>query len=157
MGGPGGTMNQSVKEFLESARCARLKANDWKEELAMIESDMSGLRSAGVGGLGVQNNTRRDLSDTLILFERKREKAIAEIRAMAELQEQAEALIHSIQYGPWERILFHRYILGETWEKVAEKTYFSSWQAASRAARSALKKLAASKEWKRIQENRRGA
>lgn len=148
-------MNQSVKEFLESARCARLKANDWTEELAMIESDMSGLRSAGVGGLGVQNNTRRDLSDTLILFERKREKAIAEIRAMAELQEQAEALIHSIQYGPWERLFFRRYILGETWEKVADKTYFSQ-RGAMLAAGKVYKQLEASKEWKRIQEYRRG-
>lgn len=156
MGGPGGTMNQSVKEFLESARCARLKANDWKEELAMIESDMSGLRSAGVGGLGVQNNTRRDLSDTLILFERKRERAIAEIRAMAELQEQAEALIHSIQYGPWERLFFRRYILGETWEKAADETYFSQ-SGAMLAAGKVYKQLEASKEWERIQENRRGA
>lgn len=155
MGGPGGTMNQSVKEFLESARCARLKANDWKEELAMIESDMSGLRSAGVGGLGVQNNTRRDLSDTLILFERKREKAIAEIRAMAELQEQAEALIHSIQYGPWERLFFRRYILGETWEKAADETYFSQ-SGAMLAAGKVYKQLEASKEWERIQEYRRG-
>lgn len=155
MGGPGGTMNQSVKEFLESARCARLKANDWKEELAMIESDISGLRSAGVGGLGVQNNTRRDLSDTLILFERKREKAIAEIRAMAELQEQAEALIHSIQYGPWERLFFRRYILGETWEKAADETYFSQ-SGAMLAAGKVYKQLEASKEWKRIQEYRRG-
>lgn len=155
MGGPGGTMNQSVKEFLESARCARLKANDWKEELAMIESDMSGLRSAGVGGLGVQNNTRRDLSDTLILFERKREKAIAEIRAMAELQEQAEALIHSIQYGPWERLFFRRYILGETWEKAADETYFSQ-RGAMLAAGKVYKQLEASKEWERIQEYRRG-
>lgn len=148
-------MNQSVKEFLESARCARLKANDWTEELAMIESDMSGLRSAGVGGLGVQNNTRRDLSDTLILFERKREKAIAEIRAMAELQEQAEALIHSIQYGPWERLFFRRYILGETWKKAAYETYFSP-SAAMVAAGKVYKQLEASKEWKQIQENRRG-
>lgn len=155
MGGPGGTMNQSVKEFLESARCARLKANDWKEELAMIESDISGLRSAGVGGLGVQNNTRRDLSDTLILFERKREKAIAEIRAMAELQEQAEALIHSIQYGPWERLFFRRYILGETWEKAADETYFSQ-SGAMLAAGKVYKQLEASKEWERIQEYRRG-
>lgn len=155
MGGPGGTMNQSVKEFLESARCARLKANDWKEELAMIESDMSGLRSAGVGGLGVQNNTRRDLSDTLILFERKREKAIAEIRAMAELQEQAEALIHSIQYGPWERLFFRRYILGETWEKAADETCFSQ-RGAMLAAGKVYKQLEASKEWERIQEYRRG-
>lgn len=155
MGGPGGTMNQSVKEFLESARCARLKANDWKEELAMIESDMSGLRSAGVGGLGVQNNTRRYLSDTLILFERKREKAIAEIRAMAELQEQAEALIHSIQYGPWERLFFRRYILGETWEKAADETYFSQ-SGAMLAAGKVYKQLEASKEWERIQEYRRG-
>lgn len=148
-------MNQSVKEFLESARCARLKANDWKEELAMIESDMSGLRSAGVGGLGVQNNTRRYLSDTLILFERKREKAIAEIRAMAELQEQAEALIHSIQYGPWERLFFRRYILGETWEKAADETYFSQ-SGAMLAAGKVYKQLEASKEWERIQEYRRG-
>lgn len=146
-------MNQSVKEFLESARCARLKANDWKEELAMIESDMSGLRSAGVGGLGVQNNTRRDLSDTLILFERKREKAIAEIRAMAMLQEQAEGLIHSIQYGPWERLFFRRYILGETWEKAADETYFSQ-RGAMLAAGKVYKQLEASEEWKRIQENR---
>lgn len=148
-------MNQSVKEFLESARCARLKANDWTEELAMIESDMSGLRSAGVGGLGVQNNTRRDLSDTLILFERKREKAIAEIRAMAELQEQAEALIHSIQYGPWERLFFRRYILGETWKKAAYETYFSP-SGAMLAAGKVYKQLEVSKEWKRIQEYRRG-
>lgn len=153
MSGPGGAMNQSVKEFLESARCARLKANDWKEELAMIESDISGLRSAGVGGLGVQNNTRRDLSDTLILFERKREKAIAEIRAMAMLQEQAEALIHSIQYGPWERLFFRRYILGETWEKAADETYFSQ-RGAMLAAGKVYKQLEASEEWKRIQENR---
>lgn len=146
-------MNQSVKEFLESARCARLKANDWKEELAMIESDISGLRSAGVGGLGVQNNTRRDLSDTLILFERKREKAIAEIRAMAMLQEQAEALIHSIQYGPWERLFFRRYILGETWEKAADETYFSQ-SGAMLAAGKVYKQLEAGEEWKRIQENR---
>lgn len=153
MSGPGGAMNQSVKEFLESARCARLKANDWKEELAMIESDISGLRSAGVGGLGVQNNTRRDLSDTLILFERKREKAIAEIRAMAELQEQAEGLIHSIRYGPWERLFFRRYILGETWEKAADETYFSQ-RGAMLAAGKVYKQLEASEEWKRIQENR---
>lgn len=149
-------MNQSVKEFLESARCARLKANDWKEELAMIESDMSGLRSAGVGGLGVQNNTRRDLSDTLILFERKREKAIAEIRAMAELQEQAEELIHSIKYEPWEKLFFRHFVLGETWEKAAVKVYISPG-GAYKAVSKVYKQLETSKEWERIQENRRGA
>ena len=149
-------MNQSVKEFLESARCARLKANDWKEELAMIESDISGLRSAGVGGLGVQNNTRRDLSDTLILFERKREKAIAEIRAMAELQEQAEELIHSIKYEPWEKLFFRHFVLGETWEKAAVKVYISPG-GAYKAVSKVYKQLETSKEWERIQENRRGA
>lgn len=109
-----------------------------------------------IAALGVQNNTRRDLSDTLILFERKREKAIAEIRAMAELQEQAEALIHSIQYGPWERLFFRRYILGETWEKAADETYFSQ-SGAMLAAGKVYKQLEASKEWERIQEKRRGA
>lgn len=74
---------------------------------------------------------------------------------MAELQEQAEALIHSIQYGPWERLFFRHYILGETWEKAADKTYFSQ-SGAMLAAGKVYKQLEAGKEWERIQENRRG-
>lgn len=112
-------MFQSVKEFLEAARNARMKANDWKVK----------------------------------------EKPIAEIRAMAELQEQAEELIHSIKYEPWEELFFRHFVLGETWEKAAVKVYkvYISPGGAYKAVSKVYKQLEASKEWKQIQENRRGA
>ena len=108
-------MFQSVKEFLEAARNARIKANDWKVK----------------------------------------EKPIAEVEAMAVLQEQAEELIHSIKYEPWEKLFFRHFVLGETWEKAAVKIYISP-SGAYKAVSKVYKQLADSEEWKRIQENRRG-
>lgn len=109
-------MFQSVKEFLEVARNARMKANDWKVK----------------------------------------EKPIAEIEAMAMLQEQAEELIHSIKYEPWEKLFFRHFVLGETWEKAAAKIYISP-SGAYNAVSKVYKQLADSEEWKRIQKNRQGA
>lgn len=103
-------MFQSVKEFLEAARNARMKANDWKVK----------------------------------------EKPIAE------LQKQAEELIHSIKYEPWEKLFFRHFVLGETWEKAAVKVYISP-SGAYKAVNKVYKQLADSEEWKRIQENRPGA
>lgn len=85
-----------------------------------------------------------------------KEKPIAEIEAMAELQKQAEELIHSIKYEPWEKLFFRHFVLGETWEKAAVKVYISP-SGAYKAVNKVYKQLADSEEWKQIQENRPGA
>lgn len=149
-------MGNTVSDFFEYVRHTRLIVNDLKEEISMLEADTSFLQSSGIGGLGVQNNSRKDLSDCLIKLETKKEKAIKLISECMELQEEGKRLIGVLDYTPWKSVLFHRYILGESWESVMEKVGYSS-SAVWGVRRKAQRQIEQSQEWKELQERMKRA
>lgn len=149
-------MGNTVSDFFEYVRHTRLIVNDLKEEISMLEADTSFLQSSGIGGLGVQNNSRKDLSDCLIKLETKKEKAIKLISECMKLQEEGKRLIGVLDYTPWKSVLFHRYILGESWESVMEKVGYSS-SAVWGVRRKAQRQIEQSQEWKELQERMKRA
>lgn len=144
-------MYKTVKGFFEYVRHTRQRVNDLKEEISMLEADTSFLQSSGIGGLGVQNNSRKDLSDCLIRLEARKEKALRLISENEALQEEGKRLIQVLDYTPWESVLFHRYILGEPWKDIMEKVGYGE-TAIFVANRKAQRKIGQSKEWQELQE-----
>lgn len=144
-------MYNTVNGFFEYVRHTRQRVNDLKEEISMIEADTSFLRSSGVGGLGVQNNSQKDLSDCLVRLETKKETALHLISKNLALREEGKRLIGVLDYTPWKSVLFHRYILGEPWETVMEKVGYSGTSVWA-ISRKAQRKIERSKEWQELKE-----
>lgn len=144
-------MDNTVKGFLDYIRYTRLRVNDLKEEIAMLEADTTFLHSSGIGGLGVQSNSKKDLSNCVIRMETRKEKALKMISENEALQEEGKRLIEVIDYSPWRSVLFHRYILGEPWETVADKVGYTS-DTAWHIDKKAQEIIKQSGAWKKLQK-----
>lgn len=140
-------MGNTVKDFLDDVRQTRRRADDLKAEVAMIESDMDFLRSSGVGGLGIQNNSQKDISDCLIRLEDRRERAIRAIKEVTLIREAAERLIEAIDSESCKSVLIRRYILGEPWETVAENVNYDR-STVFRLNNKAIRQIEKSEGWK---------
>lgn len=116
-----------VKDFLEMVREKRRKVRRMEEALAENTA-----RAESVTGLAlterVQTSNKSTIDATLAALEEERQKLADAQKELEDMTEQAKALINTVRDDEvtWQ-ILWHRYILGESWKEMSVRLHYSRW------------------------------
>ena len=114
-----------VKDFLEMVREKRRKVRRMEEALAENTA-----RAESVTGLAfterVQTSNKSTIDATLAALEEERQKLVDAQNELEDLTERAKALINTVRDDEvtWQ-ILWHRYILGESWKEMSARLHYS--------------------------------
>lgn len=114
-----------VKDFLEMVREKRRKVRRMEEALAENTA-----RAESVTGLAiterVQTSNKSTIDATLAALEEERQKLVDAQNELEDMTERAKALINTVREDEvtWQ-ILWHRYILGESWKEMSARLHYS--------------------------------
>ena len=114
-----------AKDFLEMLREKRRKVRRMEEALAENTA-----RAESVTGLAftvrVQTSNKSTIDATLAALEEERQKLVDAQNELEDMTERAKALINTVRDDEvtWQ-ILWHRYILGESWKEMSTRLHYS--------------------------------
>lgn len=114
-----------AKDFLEMVREKRRKVRRMEEALAENTA-----RAESVTRLAfterVQTSNKSTIDATLAALEEERQKLADAQNELKDMTERAKALINMVRDDEvmWQ-ILWHRYILGESWKKMSARLHYS--------------------------------
>ncbi len=114
-----------AKDFLEMVREKRRKVRRMEEALAENTA-----RAESVTGLAfterVQTSNKSTIDATLAALEEERQKLADAQNELEDMMERAKALINTVRDDEvtWQ-ILWHRYILGESWKEMSARLHYS--------------------------------
>lgn len=116
-----------AKDFLEMVREKRRKVRRMEEALAENTA-----RAESVTGLAftfterVQTSNKATIDATLAALEEERQKLADAQNELEDMMERAKALINTVRDDEvtWQ-ILWHRYILGESWKEMSARLHYS--------------------------------
>ena len=114
-----------AKDFLEMVREKRRKVRRMEEALAENTA-----RAESVTGLAfterVQTSNKSTIDATLAALEEERQKLVDAQNELKDMTERAKALINTVREDEvtWQ-ILWHRYILGESWKEMSARLHYS--------------------------------
>ena len=114
-----------VKDFLEMVREKRRKVRRMEEALAENTA-----RAESGTGLAfterVQTSNKFSIDATLAALEEERQKLADAQKELEDMTERAKALINTVRDDEvtWQ-ILWHRYILGESWKEMSARLHYS--------------------------------
>lgn len=114
-----------AKDFLEMVREKRRKVRRMEEALAENTA-----RAESVTGLSfterVQTSNKSTIDATLAALEEERQKLADAQNELEDMMERAKALINTVRDDEvtWQ-ILWHRYILGESWKEMSARLHYS--------------------------------
>ena len=114
-----------AKDFLEMVREKRRKVRRMEEALAENTA-----RAESVTGLAiterVQTSNKSTIHATLAALEEERQKLVDAQNELKDMTERAKALINTVREDEvtWQ-ILWHRYILGESWKEMSARLHYS--------------------------------
>lgn len=108
----------SAKAFLEGTRQTGVELKREQERLKEMEAGLYEVKGASIG-LGVHTNSHTDISDRLIKVEAQREKVIQLHKRWLNESGKAETMIRAIHAPLVQCAMECRFLLGDTWEKVA--------------------------------------
>ena len=114
-----------AKDFLEMVREKRRKVRRMGEALAE-----NTVRAESVTGLAfterVQTSNKSTIDATLAALEEERQKLADAQNELEDMMERAKALINTVRDdGVTWQILWHRYILGESWKEMSARLHYS--------------------------------
>ena len=114
-----------AKDFLEMVREKRRKVRRMEEALAE-----NTVRAESVTGLAfterVQTSNKSTIDATLAALEEERQKLADAQNELEDMMERAKALINTVRDdGVTWQILWHRYILGESWKEMSARLHYS--------------------------------
>lgn len=107
--------------FLEFVRRQNVQVSSEFDDLKELEAMIYSVRSPQWGEARHAGGYRGDISDKLILLERKREALTRRITSHIEMLEKAENIIGCIGEERGKLVLYYRFILGYSWETIARK------------------------------------
>lgn len=113
-----------VKEFLEEVRRMPGEVKAAEARLAQIQAEAVLLKSPKLGDK-VQNSTQNGLDVIVSQIEEQRQKAIGKWARLIDIQRRAEMIIDLLPDATKRAVLTDYYILGYTWEEVADDLYYS--------------------------------
>lgn len=114
-----------AKDFLEMVREKRRKVRRMEEALAENTA-----QAESVTGLAfterVQTSNKSTIDATLAALEEERQKLVDAQNELKDMTERAKALINTVREDEvtWQ-ILWHRYILGESWKEMSARLHYS--------------------------------
>lgn len=114
-----------AKDFLEMVREKRRKVRRMEEALAENTA-----RAESETGLAfterVQTSNKSTIDATLAALEEERQKLVDAQNELKDMTERAKALINTVREDEvtWQ-ILWHRYILGESWKEMSARLHYS--------------------------------
>lgn len=114
-----------AKDFLEMVREKRRKVRRMEEALAE-----NTVRAESVTGLAfterVQTSNKSTIDATLAALEEERQKLADAQNELEDMTERAKVLINTVRDDEvtWQ-ILWHRYILGESWKEMSARLHYS--------------------------------
>lgn len=114
-----------AKDFLEMVLEKRRKVRRMEEALAENTA-----RAESVTGLAfterVQTSNKSTIDATLAALEEERQKLVDAQNELEDMTERAKALINTVRDDEvtWQ-ILWHRYILGESWKEMSARLHYS--------------------------------
>lgn len=114
-----------AKDFLEMVREKRRKVRRMEEALAENTA-----RAESVTGLAftewVQTSNKSTIDAKLAALEEERQKLVDAQNELEDMTERAKALINTVRDDEvtWQ-ILWHRYILGESWKEMSARLHYS--------------------------------
>ena len=114
--------------FLKYVRRQNVKISSEFENLKELEFMIHNLKSVQPDGSRHGSGYHSDISDKLILLERKRAAVAGCISNHLEAWEKAEKIINCVEKERGKLILYYRFILGYTWEIISKKLGISENQ-----------------------------
>lgn len=116
-----------VKSFLEMVREKRNKVRRMEEALAEKTARAESVTGLSLGEK-VQTSNKATIDAMLAAIEEERKRLADAQKELEDVTEKAKALINTIRDDEiaWQ-ILWHRYILGETWNVIAKRMNYSRW------------------------------
>lgn len=114
-----------AKDFLEMVREKRRRVRRMEEALAENTA-----RAESITGLAfterVQTSNKSSIDATLAALEEERQKLADAQKELEDMTERAKALINTVRDDEvtWQ-ILWHRYILGESWKEMSARLHYS--------------------------------
>ena len=107
-----------AKDFLEMVREKRRKVRRMEEALAE--------NTARAFTERVQTSNKSTIDATLAALEEERQKLVDAQNELKDMTERAKALINTVREDEvtWQ-ILWHRYILGESWKEMSARLHYS--------------------------------
>lgn len=124
-------------EFLRSLRSQEFRVRALRRDIVRTESEMSSLRLSSLKER-VTGAARMDLADIVARQERRAARLIEEWRDLEAGRERAVLLLEAVSDARLFAVLYHRYILAEPWERVAEAVHCVREYACARLHRDAL-------------------
>ena len=118
---------EDAREYLEMTRAKMKKVRRMEESLAehvTKAETVTGLKIAEK----VQTSNKATIDATLAAIEEEKKRLEEAQKELEDMTEKAKALINTIRDDEiaWQ-ILWHRYILGETWNVIAKRMNYSRW------------------------------
>ena len=118
---------EDAREYLEMTRAKMKKVRRMEESLAehvTKAETVTGLKIAEK----VQTSNKATIDATLAAIEEEKKRLEEAQKELEDVTEKAKALINTIRDDEiaWQ-ILWHRYILGETWNVIAKRMNYSRW------------------------------
>lgn len=119
-------MNEA-REFLEMVREKRNKVRRMEEALAEKTARAESVTGLSIGEK-VQTSNKATIDAMLAAIEEERQRLADAQKELEDVTGKAKALINTIRDDEiaWQ-ILWHRYILGETWNVIAKRMNYSRW------------------------------
>lgn len=114
-----------AKDFLEMVREKRRKVRRMEEALAENTARAESVKASPVTER-VQTSNKYTIDATLAALEEERQKLVDAQNELKDMTERAKALINTVREDEvtWQ-ILWHRYILGESWKEMSARLHYS--------------------------------
>ncbi len=113
-----------VREFLEEVRRMPAEVKAAEARLVQIRADAVLLKSPRLGDK-VQTSAQNGLESIVSLVEEQEKKTLEKWGKLLEMRRNAELIIELLPEATMRAVLTDYYILGYTWEKVADDLYYS--------------------------------
>lgn len=113
-----------VKEFLEEVRKMPAEVHAAEARLAQIRAEAVLLKSPKLGDK-VQNSRQDGIDAIVARMEEQREKALQKWGKLLDMRSRAGLIIDLLPDPTQRAVLTEYYVLGYTWDKVADDLYYS--------------------------------
>lgn len=118
---------EDAREYLEMTRAKMKKVRRMEESLAEHVTKAETVTGVKIAEK-VQTSNKATIDAMLAAIEEERKRLADAQKELEDVTEKAKALINTIRDDEiaWQ-ILWHRYILGETWNVIAKRMNYSRW------------------------------
>ena len=116
-----------AREYLEMTRAKMKKVLRMEESLAENTARAESVTGLSLGEK-VQTSNKSTIDATLAALEEERQQLENAQKELEDMTERAKELINTVKDDEvtWQ-ILWHRYILGESWNVIAHRMNYSRW------------------------------